>query len=422
MSTTEAKLRSLKVADLKELLAKKGLATSGKKEDLIFRLLATEDSISKLTEESNNLNLNNNDNNITNGGGPPENENKNNDTDLFEKEILNAPSDPNSALDGDFDWDDIKLTTDEFNDFGKDAELESLNSPSSPTFSNNSAKDKSVEKSKAELGSTPYDNKKPSITSKSTPNVELAPIQSESEIITKPTGFTCKKITFNASFSAPPKQSSNSDVNAELERRKKRAERFGGQLTETDKKLERASRFGLEVSSPVDSPLKAERPPPLKKTGSNVDDQEKLRKRAERFGLGTENTSSTLSTLSQQNPVSSLNDEERKRLRSQRFGAVNEEDEEEKKKKRAEKFGTGILDKEEEEKKRRRAERFSSETDTGTGTSVAASLGSPTASGSKTIPPASLSSLTDEEKKRKRAERFGRDVADNEPSNKKVKA
>src|SRR5687767_5921404 len=43
MSTAEAKYRQLKVSELKELLAKKGLQVSGKKEELVARLLAAED-------------------------------------------------------------------------------------------------------------------------------------------------------------------------------------------------------------------------------------------------------------------------------------------------------------------------------------------------------------------------------------------
>jgi len=41
----------------------------------------------------------------------------------------------------------------------------------------------------------------------------------------------------------------------ELERRRKRAERFGVELSDADKKLQRAARFGTTVSDPLDAPL-----------------------------------------------------------------------------------------------------------------------------------------------------------------------
>ncbi|CAG8636590.1 12904_t:CDS:2, partial [Ambispora leptoticha] len=282
MSSTEAKLRSLKVPELKDLLTKKGLPVSGKKEDLINRLLAFEvdekvttittttdsndannNSIARNTasiKAQNNGGINSNGENIASGIAG-DSDTKTGDTDLFEKDITNSPVDHNSALDADFDWDDIKLTTDEFNDAAKDAELDSLHSLNSPIEKTKTDNPLNLADKKSGTASANINTSSTSI-SDSQQQQQVSTSTTEPEIIVKPTGFKCKKITFNA----PPPQStpvttqSDNNLSSELEKRKKRAERFGVNLSETDKKLERAVKFGIQVSSPVDSPLKAERP------------------------------------------------------------------------------------------------------------------------------------------------------------------
>ncbi|CAG8477952.1 8964_t:CDS:2 [Ambispora gerdemannii] len=458
MSSAEAKLRSLKVPELKELLNKKGLPVSGKKEDLINRLLTFEvgEKVTTTTTTTDSSNISSHNNNstgrntgnnsinintktqnnsgiISNGdnnasGVAGDNDTKTGDTDLFEKDIVNSPGDPNSALDTDFDWDDIKLTTDEFNDVVKDAELDSLHSLSSPI-------ERTTDKSK-------MDNtldKKPGTTSTITnTSTSIADSQraftstTEPEIVVKPTGFKCKKITFNAP-SQPQQsipalnQSNDSNISSELEKRKKRAERFGVTLNETDKKLERAVKFGLQMSSPVDSPLKAERPIPQKKTAT--DDDEKLRQRTEKFNLtnvaaDSSSSNDAWTTPERRNSVNSLNEEERKRIRAQRFSSSSTTtttasiitDEEEKKRKRAEKFGLPVIDTE-EEKRKKRAEKFATESANNTSSSpnvtTSSAISAPGGSNS-------ASSLSEEDKKRKRAERFNKSPTD-EPQNKKIK-
>ncbi|CAG8714483.1 5935_t:CDS:1, partial [Scutellospora calospora] len=70
---------------------------------------------------------------------------------------------------------------------------------------------------------------------------------SKPDVLVKPSGFTCKKIVFDEPTSSPTSQN-QPDLTAEIERRKKRAERFGTQLSEADKKLQRAARFGVEIT------------------------------------------------------------------------------------------------------------------------------------------------------------------------------
>jgi hypothetical protein len=74
----------------------------------------------------------------------------------------------------------------------------------------------------------------------------------------KPSGFTCKKIVFDNITTTTTSQTSSksqTDLAIELERRKKRAERFGVELSDADKKLQRAARFGTTVTNPLDAPL-----------------------------------------------------------------------------------------------------------------------------------------------------------------------
>ncbi|CAJ0865264.1 4958_t:CDS:2 [Entrophospora sp. SA101] len=178
-----------------------------------------------------------------------------------------------------------------------------------------------------------------------------------SNVVVKPSGFTCKRITFDE----PSDLNKNSnDLSSELERRKKRAERFGTQLSEADKKLERAARFGFAIPNPLDSQLKSPRPSSAPKKMSIVEDEEKLKKRAERFGTNkstNETTEETTDpTIKFTSPLSSLSEEEKKKKRAERFSSeskslssvsptsLNTISEEEKMKNRAEKFKTNTND------------------------------------------------------------------------------
>ncbi|CAG8672188.1 13894_t:CDS:2, partial [Racocetra persica] len=349
-------LRQLKIPDLKEILSKESLPVSGKKEELIARILTAANK--KIEEEALKQASNMDISNVINNDTDPKN-----DDDLFDKDLLHSPNDLTltTGLDN-FDWE--KFTTDDIDALSKDNTFDSLISPTSPSHSTNSNKDNNTqEKVKPDVPKDDQsqaiksdDTKKPSI--KDGTNLEIP----KSDVLVKPSGFTCKKIVFDEPTS--PISKSQSDLNAEIERRKKRAERFGTQLSEADKKLQRAARFGVEVTSPVDSPLKASLPFPTRKLV--IDNDEKLRKRAEKFGLDKTKNETSTNVMATSSASS----------------------EEEKKKKRAEKFGL-------------------------------AAPPSPVLTGTST---SSLSTLSEEEKKKRRAEKFGTNVSNGEPSSKKVKA
>lgn len=350
MSTAE-KYRQLKVSDLKDLLLKRGLPVSGKKEELVARLLAAEDrkqveTINQPSKNSSTTRKSSLENIINKDTAEPSiNSEVKEDSDLFDKDLITAADIITTGIDNDFDW-EIPLP--------KDGEFDPLISPVSPSLSVTSIKD---EKARTELveatkGSVDVTNiaakhlvettKKPSSIEAKTLNTESS--SSNSDSIVKPSGFTCKKIVFDnvsATTASQTPNKSQTDLTTELERRKKRAERFGVGLSDADKKLQRAARFGTTVSNPLDVPLTAPRMPNRKP--SIVEDEERLKKRAERFGLDKANNTS--------------NEEEKKRKRAERFGSnapsnsaitspssktssnpVSEINEEEKKKRRAERF------------------------------------------------------------------------------------
>ncbi|CAB4421517.1 unnamed protein product [Rhizophagus irregularis] len=300
--------RQLKVQELKDLLAKKGLPVSGKKEELVARLIAAEDK--KPVETINPVEQNN---------------------DLFDKELnLMSTTDITTGIDNDFDWEN--LTTDIT--LQKDGEFDTLISPISPSLSVTSIKELSPEKVKTEIDATRGSNDVANVEAKQ--SVETKNPSSNEAKTLKTVSSSSNSDT--AQITQVPSKNQN-DLASELERRKKRAERFGVKLSDADKKLQRAARFGTTVSNPLDAPLTAPRIPNRK--SSIVEDDEKLKKRAERFGLDKSNT---------------LAEDEKKRKRAERFGlnassnsasvdnpssttsSNSETNEEEKKKRRAERF------------------------------------------------------------------------------------
>jgi len=346
---SEAKYRQLKISELKKKLEKKGLQVSGKKEELVARLLAAEDK--KLVETINQPSSNTNttrkgsiENIINKDPAEPTtlNTDVKEDNDLFDKELTLMSA---TDITTDFDW-DITLQ--------KDGEFDTLISPISPSLSVTSIKDEKArtEMTDATKGSNDVINveaKRSVETTTKNPEAETIKTESSSnsDSIVKPSGFTCKKIVFDSTpttttSQTPSKSPISTDLATELERRKKRAERFGVELSDADKKLQRAARFGTTVSNPLDAPLTA--PRMQKRKPSIVEDEEKLRKRAERFGLDKVSNTS--------------NDEEKKRKRAERF-SLNAPSNPSSIPHSSSKSPTNSLPEiNEEEKKKRRTERF----------------------------------------------------------------
>lgn len=101
--------RQLKVQELKDLLAKKGLPVSGKKEELVARLIAAEDK--KPVETISQTSKNNSNTNPTRKSSIENIINKDpveQNNDLFDKELnLMSTTDITTGIDNDFDWENL---------------------------------------------------------------------------------------------------------------------------------------------------------------------------------------------------------------------------------------------------------------------------------------------------------------------------
>ncbi|KAK7109541.1 SAP domain-containing ribonucleoprotein-like [Littorina saxatilis] len=117
---------------------------------------------------------------------------------------------------------------------------------------------------------------------------------------------------------------------------KARAEKFGGAVSDTAKKLVRAERFGLPTPATATAGSGK-----IASTPATAEDLDKMKKRAERFGAVVSNK------------LSKVDEDEKKRKRLERFGNTLSSSAPEPKK-----VKLNSTDKETDEKKNKRAERF----------------------------------------------------------------
>lgn len=192
--------------------------------------------------------------------------------------------------------------------------------------SGDSVADDSVEKSIDQLvedkpaAANPLPVKAPANPDKPKENVEKSPVNSSDE-------STEKKVVSMTGLT-------------DADKLKARAEKFGGAVSESARKLMRAERFGLPASSA--KPLASSGTNKLSTTPVAPEDLDKMKKRAERFG----------SVVS--GKLSKVDEDERRQKRMERFGGTAITAPTEPKKVKLDTTG----DKDAEDKKRKRAERF----------------------------------------------------------------
>ncbi|KAI7897415.1 uncharacterized protein EV154DRAFT_489913 [Mucor mucedo] len=252
------KYKNLKVKELQELLQKSGLPHSGKKEELIERLVKHEQTVDEF-----------------------------------------------ASLDDEFgdlgEFDDSKLALDDIED------------PIAPV--EDVLEEEIKEETKVELKETTTTPVvKPNSNFKFTPIVFDKTATTEATPVAAPV-VEEKKADKPKLPVIPPK------VTDDAERALERAKRFGIQLNDTAKKDIRAQRFGIPATSVSPKPTspKAAKSTPVKAASKGID-PEVLKKRAERFGLAKTATEKKTPVVKGKVPVSlDPAEEEKKRKRAERF-------------------------------------------------------------------------------------------------------
>ncbi|KAF7722396.1 hypothetical protein EC973_003172 [Apophysomyces ossiformis] len=273
------KYKNFKVKELQELLQKNGIPHTGKKEDLIERLV------------------------------------KHDERKAFELEALEEEF--GGSLD---DFDESKLNLD---DLTEDPELRAFHPEAKKVTIPEKKPEPAKEEPKPQLtteSTTTATATEPSATAaKPAPTTEdqkKAEEEKKQEVVTKEgSNFKFTPVTFDKPAAAPKPATSPAGTSpaspskpskemSELEKKLERAKRFGVQLDEKAKRELRAQRFGA-----------GERNGKAKATGTGVD-PEVLKKRAERFGLPVNKGDSKKGGKAVLDPV----EEEKKRKRAERFG------------------------------------------------------------------------------------------------------
>ncbi|KAI8378068.1 uncharacterized protein BYT42DRAFT_516497 [Radiomyces spectabilis] len=280
------KYKNFKVKELQELLQNNGIPHTGKKEELIERLVKHDQrkafELESLEEEFGNLE----------------------------------------------DFDPSKLNLDEFTQ--DDPEFRSLTNEVKPTTTSSQSNKTAAQPKEEPANSTPTTETTTTLTSEkpaaaaaaASPTAKAAATNGEtpekkqsdeSNPVTKEgSNFKFTPITFDApakkESASPVKmtspQPSSPSGKTEVEKRLERAKRFGVELSDKAKAELRAQRFGLPTKSTA----------PAKGANKGLD-PEVLKKRAERFGIPAKGNKEAKSS-----PTLDAAEEEKKRKRAERFG------------------------------------------------------------------------------------------------------
>ncbi|GAN08560.1 conserved hypothetical protein [Mucor ambiguus] len=292
MSTGAEKYKSLKVKELQELLTKSGLPHTGKKEELIERLVkhdekqdkelaSLDDEFGDLDEfDESKVNLDD----LTESVKPIE------DLSTEIEDIDEALKQPETTT----------AETKQPETSAASAETPAAIAPTTTTTNATSASSEPIVKPNSNFKFTPITFDKPTSTSPTTTKASTTAPAATAKAPASPRQPIADV--------ADAKVKSIDDAEKALER----AKRFGIQLNEKAKKDIRAQRFGIaNKAAAVASPEQK------KTTGI---DPEVLKKRAERFGIS--NTAATVASSKGKVPVKlDAAEEEKKRKRAERFAA-----------------------------------------------------------------------------------------------------
>ncbi|KAI8638214.1 hypothetical protein BD408DRAFT_477792 [Parasitella parasitica] len=275
------KYKSLKVKELQELLTKHGLSHTGKKEELIERLVKHDNELASLDDEFADL-------------------------DEFDESRVNLD-----------DISDSVKPIEDLTEIEEIADDDEVLRPKAATSTTAEAK-KPEDASPAEV---PVTAVKPSSAPIAKPdsNFKYTPITFDKPASAVKTTTTATKpatIAKASAIAASPSQPISAAVDAkeksigDAEKALERAKRFGIQLNEKAKQDIRAQRFGIANKAPSS---------PAKKTSI---DPETLKKRAERFGIST--PAAAVASSKGKVPVTfDAAEQEKKRKRAERFSASN---------------------------------------------------------------------------------------------------
>ncbi|KAL0082586.1 hypothetical protein J3Q64DRAFT_1164332 [Phycomyces blakesleeanus] len=308
------KYKNLKVKELQELLQKQGIPHTGKKEELIERLMKHDE---RKTYEIESLEA-------EFGSIEDFDESKLNFDDLHDVDLKS------------FSTTDAKQLTaveDESKAQAEKTEISVTETTTDASSTQNSVKISQIQetvevvKPGSHFKFTPISFEKPGATTATATNATAAAASVAESAQTTPKPAVPSPTTIKAAPAPAPTLSEvEKKILAEAEKKAERAKRFGVQLDEKAKKELRAARFGIPVAvaktaaSPSKSTPKVQTP--KVQTGKTVApkgiDPETLKKRAERFGLpqkGGKIEKNGKSTVL--DPV----EEEKKRKRAERFGS-----------------------------------------------------------------------------------------------------